>query len=168
MTLTEFDAIVADQDRPTILDIWAPWCGPCKMIKPHFDALAEEYGDRARVVAVNADESPEIAERLKIFSIPTVIAYRGGQEVARRKGAQNESDLRALFEAVATGQDVPAMSNRTRFIRIAAAALAAGLAGRVEPSWPLQAGAAFLFMSAIHDRCPIMQALKHPFTRTTS
>ncbi len=168
MTLTEFDTIVADQDRPTILDIWAPWCGPCKMMKPHFDALAEEYGDRARVVAVNADESPEIAKQLKIFSIPTVVVYRGGQEVARRKGAQNESDLRALFEAVATGRDVPAMSNRTRFFRIAVAALAAGLAGRVEPSWPLQAAAAFLFLSAIHDRCPIIQALKRPFSRPTS
>ena len=165
MELTEFEAVVSDSDRPTIIDVWAPWCGPCKAMKPHFDSLAEEYGERARVLAINADESPDVVERLQVYAIPTVVVFRGGAEIARRKGAQSAGDLRELFEAAVEGREVPVLSNRMRFVRIAGAVGAAALAGRMDPAWPMQILAAILFASAIHDRCPIIQALKRPFSR---
>ncbi len=168
MTLSEFNSIVADTTRPTIIDVWAPWCGPCKAMKPHFDSLAGEFGERARVLAVNADESPEVTQALNVFSLPTVVVYRGGTEVARRKGAQSPSDLRTLFEAAVEGREVPQLSNRSRILRIGGALAAAMLAGQIEPTWPLQILSVVLFASAVHDRCPIVQALARPFSRGTS
>lgn len=163
MTLSEFNREISDTERATIIDLWAPWCGPCKAMKPAFDKLSEEYGDRARVLAVNADESSEVLQRLQVFAIPTVLAFRGGNEIVRRKGAQSEADLRALFEAVIQGKELPAMSNRTRFIRIAAAVAALFFSFRLDPAWPMQVFAAMLFGLAIHDRCPVLKALKRAF-----
>lgn len=165
MTYLEFESLVARAHAPVIIDLWAPWCGPCKAMKPHFDALATDYGDRASVVAINADESPEVAARLQISVIPTVVVFRGGREVARRMGAQSESDLRGLFEAAVEGREIPKLTNRTRFLRIAAAALLAGLAGETDPSWPMWVAAGGFFFAAIHDRCPIMQAIRARFRR---
>ena len=164
MELNEFKALVADPNKPVILDVWAPWCGPCKAMKPHFDSLAEEFSESARVMAINADESPGIVDELKVYTIPTVVVYRGGADIARRRGAQSPGDLRGLFEAAVEGREVPALTGRTRFLRIAGAVLAAFAAGRIDPSWPMQILAVVLFASAIHDRCPIIQALKRPFT----
>ncbi len=138
------------------------------MMKPHFEALAREYGDRIRVLAVNVEESPEIAEELKVFSIPTVVVFRGGGEVARRSGAQSEADLRTLFDAVADEREIPAMSGKARLVRIVGAVVLSVIAGQVQPGWPLQIASALLFVSAIHDRCPIIQALKRPFLRSSS
>ena len=165
MTLNDFQAAVAETDRPVIIDLWAPWCGPCKAMKPAFDSLSEEYGDRARVLAVNADESSDVMQKLQVFAIPTVVVFRGGTEIARRKGMQSESDLRALFEAVIQGNEIPAMSSRTRFLRIAVAIAAALFSLRMDPAWPMQLFAAGLFAFAIHDRCPILKALKNAVLR---
>ncbi len=165
MTLTEFQTAIADTERPTIIDLWAPWCGPCKAMKPTFDSLSEEYGDRARVLAVNADESAEVLQSLHVFAIPTVVVFRGGTEIARRKGAQSETNLRGLFEAVVEGREIPVMSSRVRFLRIAAAVAAALLSVRMDPAWPMQIVAAVLFGLAIHDRCPILKALKRTVLR---
>lgn len=165
MTLTDFEAAIADTERPTIIDLWAPWCGPCKAMKPSFDSLSEEYGDRARVLAVNADESPEVMQKLQVYAIPTVVVFRGGTEIARRKGMQSASDLRAMFEAVVQGGEIPAMSSRTRILRIAVAIAAALFSLRMDPAWPMQLFAAGLFAFAIHDRCPILKALKGAFIR---
>lgn len=163
MKLSEFNREISDAERATIIDLWAPWCGPCKAMKPAFDKLSEEYGDRARVLAVNADESSEVLQKLQVFAIPTVVVFRGGNEIARRKGAQSESDLRAFFEAVIEGRELPAMNNRTRFMRIAAAVAAVLFSFRLDPAWPMQVFAAVLFGLAIHDRCPVIRALKRAF-----
>lgn len=160
MNIEQFRGLVAESQQPVILDIWAPWCGPCKAMKPHFDQLSGEFSDSARVVAINADESPEVARELGIASIPTVLVYRGGTEVARRIGAQSAGDLRNLFEAAVAGRSIPRLTNRTRFLRIAAAALFAGLAGELDPSWPMWIAAAGMFMLAVHDRCPLLQMLR--------
>ncbi len=166
MIYSEFEQrINGDADRPTVIDVWAPWCGPCKAMKPHFESLSGEFGSQAQVLAINADESPEVVEQLGITGIPTVLVFRGGQEVARRMGAQSEKDLRGLFEAAVSGAQIPKVNNVARMVRIFAAALAMGLAGQFEPAWPLQAAAVGLFIWAIHDRCPIIQALKRTLSR---
>lgn len=159
MTVDQFETLVTDGPRPVVVDVWAPWCGPCRAMKPVFEKLADEYSDRAKVVAINADESPELASHLEIFAIPTVLVYSGGAETARRMGAQGAGDLRTLFSAAVEGKEVPKLTNRKRFTRLALAILAIAAAGGIEPSWPAYLAGGLLVFSAVHDRCPVWQAI---------
>lgn len=168
MTQHEFTALIDSETRPVILDIWAPWCGPCKAMKPIFDALAEEYDDRARVVAVNADESPEVAASLRVSAIPTVIVMHNGAEVGRRLGAQSETDLRAMFDAAVEGRDVPKLTSRARLVRLVGAVALAIVAQGATPQWPMYAAAGLLAFSAVHDRCPLWQGLMQVVRRVTT
>jgi thioredoxin 1 len=84
---------------PVLLDLWAPWCGPCRTIAPIIDTLAEEYADRMTVIAANVDEAPAIAERYGVRSIPTIIYFPGGDAVPRRMtGVADAGRLRAVLE----------------------------------------------------------------------
>ncbi len=166
MLYTEFEDLVqSTKDRAVIIDVWAPWCGPCKAMKPIFEKLSGEYSSRAEVVAIDADESPEVVEQLRISGIPTVLVFREGAEVARRMGAQGESALRSLFEAAVEGKEIPKARIWKRVLPLAGAALAMGFSSEISPGWPLQVLAVGLFMVAIHDRCPIIQAIKRSFTK---
>ena len=81
-----FEQAVAQTDRPVLVDFWAEWCGPCKMLTPVLDEIAVETGDRATIAKVNIDEEPELASRFGIQSIPTLVVFRGGEEQDRLIG----------------------------------------------------------------------------------
>ncbi len=82
----DFDAVVAA--RPAVLvDLWAPWCGPCRLVAPGVDQAARELAGRLKVVKVNVDEAPRVAQRFEAMSIPTLVVLRGGRVVARQVGA---------------------------------------------------------------------------------
>ena len=87
-TDTTFDAEVLDSDRPVLVDFWADWCQPCKMIEPHLKAIATEMSDKLRVVKVDMDESPGVAGRFGVLSIPTVVLFDNGEEKVRLVGAR--------------------------------------------------------------------------------
>lgn len=76
---------------PILVDFWAPWCGPCRMMGPNFAKAAEQLEPRARFVKVNTDESPEVASAFGIMSIPTLVLLRDGQEVARKVGVMDSA-----------------------------------------------------------------------------
>jgi thioredoxin 1 len=79
VTTDQFDAEVLQSSVPVLVDFWAVWCGPCRAIAPHVDAIAQEYAGRAKVVKVNVDEEPEIALRYGIQSIPTLLFFKDGK-----------------------------------------------------------------------------------------
>lgn len=95
-----FEQEVLQADIPVLVDFWAPWCGPCRMIAPSIEQLAEEFAGQARVCKVNVDESTSLAARFSVTSIPTIIIFKNGEVVDRYVGAQSKERLRdALVEA---------------------------------------------------------------------
>jgi thioredoxin 1 len=93
LTDTTFDEDIATADVPVVVDFWAEWCGPCKMIAPILSEIATEQGENLRVVKVNVDDSPDIARRFDIMSIPTLIVFKDGQPVKRMLGAKGKGQL---------------------------------------------------------------------------
>ena len=95
MTITEgeFQRVVLESPVPVLVDFWAPWCGPCRMVAPILEQLAVEYGERLRVVKLNVDECPELAQRWGVHSIPTLAVFSAGQQADRVVGAQPKAAL---------------------------------------------------------------------------
>lgn len=86
ITNENFDEIVLRSDKPVLVDFWAEWCGPCQMLGPVIESLAEEYEGRAVVGKVNTDEEQELAIRYRVMNIPTVLFFKDGREIERRVG----------------------------------------------------------------------------------
>jgi thioredoxin 1 len=96
-----FDAAIAAANRPVLVDFHAEWCGPCRMMSPVIDRLAEDPATPALVAKVNIDQAPGLADRFGITSIPTLIVFKNGQPVATARGTQSEASLRALIASAA-------------------------------------------------------------------
>ncbi len=84
---TEFATNVLGSDKPVLVDFWAEWCGPCRMIAPSVEAVAEQYDNKAGFYKMNVDENPDVPQRYGIRGIPTLILFKGGQEQERIVGA---------------------------------------------------------------------------------
>ena len=93
VTDQSFDTDVLGSDKPVIVDFWAEWCGPCKMVAPILEEIAAEHADKITVAKVNIDENPEIARRYQIMSIPTMSVFQGGEVVKSIVGAKPKSAL---------------------------------------------------------------------------
>jgi thioredoxin 2 len=93
-----FDAVVGASTLPVLVDVWAPWCAPCRQIAPVVEQLSRELAGRLKVVKVNADTAPEVSRRHAITSIPSLLLYRGGSEAARSVGAVPPPQLRTWVE----------------------------------------------------------------------
>ena len=101
LTQETFDATVNSSAQPVLVDFWAEWCGPCRMLAPVLDELATEQLGQATVAKVNIDEAPELAQRFNITSIPTLIVFKSGQAVSTFLGVQPKKALVAALAAAA-------------------------------------------------------------------
>jgi putative thioredoxin len=126
-SLTTFaaDVLDASMDVPVIVDFWAPWCGPCKQLGPALEKLVNEAKGAVRLVKVNIDENPEIAQQLRIQSIPTVYAFRNGQPIDGFMGAIPESQLRQFVQGLLGPGGAPAEAGVEDALGLAEEALAA-------------------------------------------
>jgi thioredoxin 2 len=96
-----FDSLVANAAVPVIVDFWAPWCGPCRMVAPEIARVASSNAGKYLVVKVNTDAVPELGERFSIRSIPTMAVFAGGKERGRTAGARPAADIEAFVRSVA-------------------------------------------------------------------
>jgi thioredoxin 1 len=96
-----FQAEVLDSSKPVVVDYWAEWCGPCRMVAPVLEEIANEHGDKLDVVKLNIDENPEVAQRYQIMAIPTMNVFKDGEVVKQIVGAKPKSALlRELAEFI--------------------------------------------------------------------
>ena len=100
VTDATFEQEVLKAPRPVLVDFWAPWCGPCRMVAPIVEELAEEYDGKVNFVKLNTDGNPITASRYGIRSIPTLLVFKGGQPVGQIIGFRPKSDLRRRLDAV--------------------------------------------------------------------
>ena len=93
LTNETFDEVIGNSDIPCLVDFWAEWCGPCRMLDPVIDELAEDYDGEVKVCKVNIDEQSELAMRFKVMTIPTVLLFKNGEVVDKSVGAVPKSNF---------------------------------------------------------------------------
>ncbi|MEM6452277.1 MAG: thioredoxin [Cyanobacteria bacterium P01_C01_bin.69] len=98
VTDSTFKQEVLESEAPVLVDFWAPWCGPCRMVAPVVDEISEQYDGQVKVVKVNTDENPSVASQYGIRSIPTLMIFKGGQRVDMVVGAVPKTTLANTLE----------------------------------------------------------------------
>ena len=98
ITKNNFEAEVIKSDIPVLIDFWATWCGPCRMLAPVVEEIAEEYDGRVKVGKVNVDEEPELAAAFRVVSIPTVVVLKGGKVVQTSIGYKTKAQIAGMLE----------------------------------------------------------------------
>lgn len=98
VTKDNFESDVAQSDVPVIIDFWADWCGPCKILAPTFEKVSAEYEGKVLFAKVNVDAETDLAQQFEVRSIPTMVVFKGGKEVDRFMGALSADDMKAKLD----------------------------------------------------------------------
>ncbi|HUP75017.1 MAG TPA: thioredoxin [Acidimicrobiales bacterium] len=93
LSASTFDEVVGSASEPVLVDFWAEWCGPCKMVAPILQEIADEQAGKLKIVKLNVDEAPDVAMKHQVMSIPTLIVFKDGVEVDRLVGARGKAQL---------------------------------------------------------------------------
>ena len=97
-----FEQDVLQSDMPVMVDFWAPWCGPCRMVAPVVEELSDDYDGRVKFVKLNTDDNPQVSGKFGIRSIPTLLIFKGGEKVGEVVGFRPKSDLSKRLDAALT------------------------------------------------------------------
>ena len=100
ITSDNFEAEVLQSDTPVLVDFWADWCGPCKMIAPAVEALSEDYAGKVKVGKVNVDDAGDLAMKFNVVSIPTLLLFKDGSVVEQQVGAVPKAKIEGMFKAL--------------------------------------------------------------------
>jgi len=165
MNKTEFQTMLENTSQPVIVDVWAAWCKPCKVVKPILEKLSAEYQDRITFLELDADASPEVLEQYRIMGIPTVLAFRDEELFARVTGAQSEQNYRALFESALSGsQFKKTVAPIQRTLRLLTGTLLVIVAISTSTWYVGVLGGVIAFLG-VYDRCPIWAAITRTFRK---
>jgi thioredoxin 1 len=161
MNPEQFEQKIAKTQRPLVVEFWAPWCGPCKIMNPILKSASEQYHEQVELLKINADESPDLLRELKIFSIPTLLVYQNGKLIYRKVGAQPAAAIEALFAELAAGKEIQKRGPTPfdRLLRLGAGLLVAGIGITSQMNILLLLIGGVLVFSAAYDRCPIYRAV---------
>ena len=99
VTDSQWETIVLQSETPVLVDFWAEWCGPCRALSPYIDKLAEEMGERLKVVKINTQDNPEVPARYGVNAIPTLMVIKGGEVAMQHVGSLGYDDLKTKVEA---------------------------------------------------------------------
>ena len=100
LTDDKFDTEVTQSAQPVLIDFWAPWCGPCRMLSPIIEKLGEEYKGKVKVFKLNTDDNPNTAVQFRVQAIPTLLFFKGGKMVEQLVGVQPEKEIRNRLESL--------------------------------------------------------------------
>jgi thioredoxin len=160
MDFSSFKQQISNKPLPTIVEFWAPWCGPCKMMAPGLEKVSKEFEAKVELWKINADENPDILRSLGVMSIPTVLGYSGGEELFRVTGALNPSQISQLFLNAQEGKKLKSeLAPAARQFRLLIG-FAMMIMGWLGDSYIILPVGALIAFSAVADRCPIFQSLK--------
>lgn len=161
MNLIDFEQRLITNPNPVIVDLWAPWCAPCRAMGPAFKQIEQKYDGQVDVIKINADESPEVLKKLRVMGIPTVIGFANGTEILRRTGLQSAEALDLIFNAALNQRkpDVipPAPIDRVIRTVVGVALLAGGWFSN--QSFVLLGLGVIVLFTAFYDRCPVYRAI---------
>lgn len=143
-------------ERPVVVDLWAPWCGPCRMVGPILKQLSRQYKDQVVFLEINADDAPELLRKLGVRGIPTLLVYHQGRELTRLIGAHNATVYADLFSNLAAGKMDrlrPFLPPGERMLRLGAGGAVAFLSA-INGWWPLVALGLLIMAFGWYDRFP--------------
>lgn len=106
LTDDSFDKEVLSSDKPVLVDFWAPWCGPCRMLAPVLEEIAKQYAGKVKVAKLNTDENPVAPSRYRIAAIPTLLFFKDGQLAEQRVGIQSKRDIEKLLDGLLAKTEV--------------------------------------------------------------
>jgi thioredoxin 1 len=150
---------IKSYDQPVIIDFWAPWCAPCKTMKPALEKVMEEFQGQVQVIQVNTDEQYEVSQELNVSSIPTLVGFFQGKEIARRVGSMSQKDIHTFFSAVQKGEVIKGIDSRNRNLRLLAAAALFVLAFMNGINWFVLILAIGMLVFALYDKLPFFDKL---------
>ena len=93
VTDDEFDSVIANSELPVVVDFWAEWCGPCKQMSPHLEAVSDEMADKVKVAKINVDENPMVASKYGVRGMPTLMVFKDGKVAATHLGAMSKQAI---------------------------------------------------------------------------
>lgn len=161
MNNVEFQQLLNNSTRPLIVDLWAPWCAPCRAMEPAFKQISQKYNGQVDVLKINADDSPEVLKALRVMGIPTVVGFADGKEILRRTGMQSPAALDIIFDSTLQRRKTAIIPPAPidRWIRSGVGFALIGLGLFTDQSILLMGLGGVMLFSAIYDRCPVYRAV---------